>query len=228
MVNHMASEALISMSKIGKCYDPVIGDWALRDLSFSVFRNEYVSICGPSGCGKSTLLSIMGLVDEPSAGMYLLQGKQTKHLSFDQLAMLRRRHLGFIFQSFNLIDHLSNLENVAMPLLLDGRSRDEALESALALCQELGLQGHVNKHPNQISGGQQQRLSIARALINQPDLLLIDEPTGNLDTKNSELVMDLLDQVHDQGSTLVLVTHEEHYSQRAQRQLHILDGQLQS
>lgn len=199
---------------------------ALHDINVTIRQGEFVSIFGPSGCGKSTLLSILGLVDHADQGDYRLVGQSVSTLSATALARLRRQHLGFIFQNFNLVDHLSNLDNIAMPLLFDGKAETTARQRALELLHEFQLAEHATKFPWQLSGGQQQRIAIARALAARPDVLLVDEPTGNLDSKTGALVMDHLLKLHRQGCTLVLVTHEAAFARLADRTLHLLDGRI--
>lgn len=199
---------------------------ALQGVNLEIFDGEYVSISGPSGCGKSTLLSILGLLDAPTSGQYIIGGHDVSNLTVNQRASIRNKHIGFVFQSFNLIDELSVYDNIALPL----RYRDEALSDA-----EIGERvekslvkvdmAHRTQHkPNQLSGGQQQRIAIARALVNNPDILLVDEPTGNLDSKNGDLVMKMLQTLNDEGTTICMVTHDPRYADMASTQLHLLDG----
>ncbi|NRA59856.1 MAG: ABC transporter ATP-binding protein [Psychrobium sp.] len=217
--------SLIKLEAIGKSY----GDTqALQCIDVNIETNEYVSIFGPSGCGKSTLLSILGLVEQSCQGRYLLLDHDVTTLSADQLAILRRRHLGFIFQNFNLIDHLNNIDNIALPLIFDGMPHQQAQHQAQEALNSLNLVQHGTKYPWQLSGGQQQRIAIARALVNNPDILLVDEPTGNLDSRAGDQVMEILDELHRQGSTIVLVTHDEKYASRALRQIVLKDGQVSS
>jgi putative ABC transport system ATP-binding protein len=216
---------LIELIDVSKSYGE---QRVLSDVSFSIEKGEFVSIFGPSGCGKSTLLSILGLVDRIDTGKYLLLGQPVAERSATALAQLRRQHLGFIFQNFNLIDHLSNLDNIAMPLLFDGVNVKQAHQRAYDLLDEFGLAGHAGKFPWQLSGGQQQRIAIARALAARPDVLLVDEPTGNLDSQTGQLVMDHLIRLNRQGCTLVLVTHEHRFATRASRMIQLLDGKILS
>ncbi len=199
---------------------------ALQGVNLEIFDGEYVSISGPSGCGKSTLLTILGLLDAPTSGQYIIGGHDVSNLTVNQRASIRNKHIGFVFQSFNLIDELSVYDNIALPL----RYRDEALsDTEIGERVEKSLvkvdMAHRTQHkPNQLSGGQQQRIAIARALVNNPDILLVDEPTGNLDSKNGDLVMKMLQTLNDEGTTICMVTHDPRYADMASTQLHLLDG----
>ncbi len=200
---------------------------ALRQVSFDILDGEYVAITGPSGSGKSTLMNIIGCLDLPDSGTYELAGKNTKTYSGRQLARLRSTHIGFIFQGFNLLNRLTALENVELPLIYQrvARSRRRAMaEEALDL---VGLGDRMRHRPPQLSGGQQQRVAIARALAAKPSLILADEPTGNLDSRTGHEIMDLFGQLHRQGNTVVLITHDPGIAGRAQRSLRIVDGQIQ-
>ncbi len=200
---------------------------ALAGIYLDIQPGEYVAIAGPSGCGKSTLLSILGLLDSPSEGSYVLNGRQVAQLSFAERARIRNREIGFIFQSFNLIGDLSVFENVELPLTyrndLNAAERKARVHEAL---ERVGM-GHRNRHlPNQLSGGQQQRVAVARALAGHPSVLLADEPTGNLDSRNGEAVMGLLDDLHRAGATICMVTHDERFARCAARTVHIFDGRV--
>ncbi|MEM9103507.1 MAG: ABC transporter ATP-binding protein [Pseudomonadota bacterium] len=201
---------------------------ALRGINLSIYEGDYVSISGPSGCGKSTLLSILGLLDTPTAGEYFIENTSVKSLSLSQAAAIRSEKIGFIFQSFNLIDELSVFENVALPLHyrrtpLLGRE----LKQRVAACLEKVEMSHRSNHkPNQLSGGQQQRIAIARALVSDPAILLVDEPTGNLDSKNGDTVMQMLSKLNAEGTTICLVTHDPRYADMATTRLQLLDGEL--
>ncbi|TVQ41354.1 MAG: ABC transporter ATP-binding protein [Wenzhouxiangella sp.] len=201
---------------------------ALAGLDLDIARGEYLAIEGPSGCGKSTLLSVLGLLDEPSSGEYILAGVPTTEIDAEEQARLRNREIGFIFQSFNLIPEMSVRENVELPLIyrggFDGKARRQAAEEAL---KRVGMDHRADHRPGQLSGGQQQRAAIARALVGQPSLLLADEPTGNLDSESGEQVMDLLGELHDGGTTLVMVTHNPDYAARAGRRLRMQDGRIE-
>jgi putative ABC transport system ATP-binding protein len=191
-------------------------------------QGEYVAIAGPSGCGKSTLLAILGLLDTPSDGTYMLNGHQVANLSLSERARVRNREIGFIFQSFNLIGDLTVFENVELPLIYRGMKAAERRERANAALERVGM-AHRSKHlPSQLSGGQQQRVAVARAVAGQPSILLADEPTGNLDSKNGEAVMDLLRELHRGGATICMVTHDPRYAAHADRSVHLFDGRMSS
>ena len=199
---------------------------ALQGINLEIFDGEYVSISGPSGCGKSTLLTILGLLDAPTSGQYVIGGHDVSNLTVNQRASIRNKHIGFVFQSFNLIDELSVYDNIALPLryrqeALTNAEVEERVKSSLA---KVDMSHRTQHKPNQLSGGQQQRIAIARALVNSPDILLVDEPTGNLDSKNGDLVMKLLQSLNDDGTTICMVTHDPRYADMASTQLHLLDG----
>jgi putative ABC transport system ATP-binding protein len=200
---------------------------AVDGVSLYIDANEYVAISGPSGCGKSTLLSILGLLDKPTEGRYFLKGQDVTELGKDQLAQTRNRQIGFIFQSFNLLEGLSVLENVELPLMyrkdVSARERRERAEAAL---EAVGMGHRKNHHPTQLSGGQQQRVAVARAFVNKPELILADEPTGNLDSESAETVMQLLKAQHTNGATICIVTHDPRYTRDATRTVHLLDGKI--
>jgi putative ABC transport system ATP-binding protein len=197
---------------------------ALSGIHLEIKRGEYISIAGPSGCGKSTLLSILGLLDSPSDGSYWLGGKPVSDLPLSERARIRNREVGFIFQSFNLIGDLSVYENVELPLTYRGMRASERRDRVRAALERVGM-GHRGKHlPSQLSGGQQQRVAVARAVAGDPLILLADEPTGNLDSVNGEAVMELLSELHDQGATICMVTHDQRYASHADRTVHIFDG----
>jgi putative ABC transport system ATP-binding protein len=199
---------------------------ALQGVNLEIFDGDYISISGPSGCGKSTLLTILGMLDAPSSGQYEIVGHEVSQLSVNQRATLRNQLIGFVFQSFNLIDELSVFDNVALPL----RYRQESLtstevETRVNACLEKVQMNHRRQHkPNQLSGGQQQRIAIARALVNNPAVLLVDEPTGNLDSKNGDAVMKMLSDLNKSGTTICMVTHDPRYADMATTKLHLLDG----
>lgn len=201
---------------------------ALQDIELKIQQGEYVAINGPSGCGKSTLLSLMGLLDTPTSGQYLIHGVNTRELSGDQQAELRNLHLGFVFQSFNLIDELSVYDNVALPLTYRDQplSKQEIKDRVVRALSQVGMEHRIAHKPNQLSGGQQQRIAIARALAGEPSILLVDEPTGNLDSKNGDAVMDILSQLNAQGTTICMVTHDPRYASHAKRQIALLDGKI--
>ncbi|KAF7786451.1 putative ABC transport system ATP-binding protein [Pseudoalteromonas rubra] len=199
---------------------------ALRGVNLSINEGEYVSISGPSGCGKSTLLNILGLLDTPTGGRYQIAGNDVSQLSVNQRATLRNKHIGFVFQSFNLIDELNVFDNLALPVKYSEHPLNGTqLKDRIMHCLELVQMTHrIDHQPNQLSGGQQQRIAIARALVNQPDILLIDEPTGNLDSKNGDAVMQMLHDLNAQGTTMCMVTHDPRYADMASRKLFLLDG----
>ena len=200
--------------------------WALREVSLEVKAGEFVAIMGPSGCGKSTLLNILGLLSSPSEGTYMLDGKDVSTLSESDRIKLRKGALGFVFQSFNLIDELNVSENIELPLLYMGVSAKERKEAVKAVIDRVAM-GHRAKHfPAQLSGGQQQRVAIARAVISNPKLILADEPTGNLDSKNGHEVMELLKELHREGTTIVMVTHSQRDASYADRVVNLFDGQI--
>ena len=199
---------------------------ALSGIQLDIFKGEFVSIAGPSGCGKSTLLSILGLLDSPSDGKYLLNGTPVENLTLADRARIRNREIGFIFQSFNLIGDLTVYENVELPLTYRGMPAAERRQRATAALERVGM-GHRAKHlPSQLSGGQQQRVAVARALAGSPSVLLADEPTGNLDSKNGDAVMELLRDLHRAGSTIVMVTHDNRFARSADRTVHLFDGRI--
>ena len=222
----MATDLLINMDNILKVfYTDEIETHALAGVHFSLKQGEYVAISGPSGCGKSTLLSILGLLDSPSGGRYTLNGHEVEDISASDRARIRNREIGFIFQAFNLIGDLTVFENVELPLTYrDGMSKAERKDRVVEALERVGMAHRLKHYPAQLSGGQQQRVAVARALVGKPSILLADEPTGNLDSKNGEAVMKLLQELHDEGSTICMVTHDPHYAEYADRQIHMFDG----
>jgi putative ABC transport system ATP-binding protein len=222
--------ALIELKGITKNYQ--VGETvvhALRGVDLTIDKGEFAAIMGPSGCGKSTLMHTLGFLDRPSAGTYLFHGKPASNLTEDERAVIRNSEVGFIFQSYNLLPRTSVIDNVLMPVYyLAGADMAEARKRALALLEMVGMSHRLDAKPNQLSGGEQQRAAIARALINSPSLILADEPTGNLDTKNSDEVMDLIGELHQQGNTIVMVTHEDDVGARAQRIIRMRDGRVES
>ena len=223
----MTNETLIHLEGLTKVfYTDEVETHALSGIHLDIQKGEYVAISGPSGCGKSTLLSILGLLDSPTGGTYLLNTRQVQNLDLSERARIRNREIGFIFQSFNLIGDLTVFENVELPLTYRGMpaaERKRRVESAL---ERVGM-GHRARHlPGQLSGGQQQRVAVARALVGQPNVLLADEPTGNLDSRNGEAVMDLLQELHRGGATICMVTHDARFARYADRTVQLFDGRV--
>jgi len=221
------SGTLIRLEGVKKVfYTDEVETHALDNINLEIQKGEYVAIAGPSGCGKSTLLSILGLLDTPSDGKYLMHGEPVTNLSLAQRAKVRNREIGFIFQSFNLIGDLTVYENVELPLTYRGMRSADRKQRVLAALERVGM-GHRAKHlPSQLSGGQQQRVAVARAVGGEPAILLADEPTGNLDSKNGEAVMDLLAELHRTGATICMVTHDARYSAHARRTIQLFDGRV--
>ena len=201
---------------------------ALSDIHLEIKGGEYVAIAGPSGCGKTTLLSILGLLDTPSDGTYTLDAEPVANLTASQRARIRNRHIGFIFQAFNLIGDLTVYENVELPLTYRGMAGSERKERVHESLEKVGMSHRVNHYPSQLSGGQQQRVAVARAISGQPLILLADEPTGNLDSTNGNAVMALLEELHSEGATVCMVTHDPRYAHHAERTVHLFDGQVVS
>ncbi len=199
---------------------------ALRGVSIKIQRNEYVAIMGPSGSGKSTLMNLIGCLDTPSKGSYWLNGQLVSELDDDELARIRNKEIGFVFQTFNLLARATSLHNVELPLIYAGIPSDERLERAKESLRSVGMDSRMTHKPNELSGGQRQRVAIARALVNSPSILLADEPTGNLDSQTGVEIMALFDRLHEQGNTIVLVTHEHDIAEYAHRVIHIRDGQV--
>src|SRR5205807_4746512 len=199
---------------------------ALSGIHLNIKKGEYVSIAGPSGCGKSTLLSIIGLLDSPTDGTYVLNSKPVQGLDFSERARIRNQEIGFIFQSFNLIGDLTVYENVELPLTYRNMSSTERKERVQSALEKVGMAHRMRHYPSQLSGGQQQRVAVARALAGKPLILLADEPTGNLDSKNGEAVMELLASLHKEGATICMVTHDPRFAQLADRTVHMFDGRV--
>ena len=222
-----AATPVIKLQSVAKVFlTDEVETHALSDVNLHIAKGEYVSIDGPSGCGKSTLLSILGLLDSASSGEYWLNGQAVADLPAKDRARVRNREIGFIFQSFNLIGDLTVFENVELPLTYRGMPATERRERVVQALERVGM-AHRAKHlPSQLSGGQQQRVAVARAVAGEPALLLADEPTGNLDSKSGESVMDLLHQLHGTGATICMVTHDPRYARHAQRNIHLFDGRV--
>ena len=221
------NEPLIRLDAITKVFfTDEVETHALSGIHLEIQRGEYISIAGPSGCGKSTLLSILGLLDTPTEGAYILNDQQVANLDHAQRSRIRNREIGFIFQSFNLIGDLTVFENVELPLTYRGLSTAERKQRATQALERVGMAHRVNHYPSQLSGGQQQRVAVARALGGRPSILLADEPTGNLDSKNGEAVMDLLRELHREGATICMVTHDPRFARHADRQIHLFDGRV--
>jgi len=220
--------ALISLKDITKTFlTEEIETRALNGINLTINKGEYVSLSGQSGCGKSTLLSLLGLLDSPSTGHYQLEGLDVSSLTRDQRAKIRSERIGFVFQSFNLISDLTVFENVMLPLTYQsGKSKTEMEGKVTQVLEKVEMNHRKNHYPSQLSGGQQQRVAVARALVNDPAIILADEPTGNLDSKNAQAVLQLLDQLHQEGATICMVTHDPASAKRAERCLEMFDGQL--
>lgn len=222
-------DLVIELKDISKIYETEdIETHALSAVSLSIYKGDYISIAGPSGCGKSTLLSILGLLDTPTHGSYKIENEEVSEMNADQAAEIRNEKIGFVFQSFNLIDELTVFENVALPLRYSEQSYQESfITQRVNECLEKVEMSHRASHrTNQLSGGQQQRIAIARAIVANPAILLVDEPTGNLDSKSGDQVMSLLKELNDQGTTIFMVTHDQRYADKAARQVVLSDGKL--
>ncbi|MTG98135.1 MULTISPECIES: ABC transporter ATP-binding protein [Myroides] len=200
----------------------------LKGVNLQIKRGDYVALMGPSGSGKSTLMNILGCLDTPTSGEYTLNGKDVSSLDDDQLADIRNKDIGFVFQTFNLLPRTTSLDNVALPMVYAGKSKEERYERAKEVLGQVGLGDRMDHHSNQLSGGQRQRVAVARALVNHPAIILADEPTGNLDTKTSIEIMNLFDEIHSKGNTVILVTHEEDIAAHAHRIIRLRDGLIES
>lgn len=218
----------VKLTSVDKIYrqEGTVAVQALKDVSLKVAKGEFIAIIGPSGSGKSTLMHILGLLDRPTSGKYELDGLDTSRLSEDDLAKLRNSKIGFVFQSFNLLSRTTALDNVALPLIYSGITKDERLERAKRALEEVGLGDKLFSKPNQLSGGEQQRVAITRSLVNNPDLILADEPTGNLDTKTSQEIMDMFKRLNRKGHTIILITHERDIARQAKRVVRLKDGEV--
>ena len=220
---------IIETSEIAKIYR--MGNQtveALKSVSIEINQGEYVAFMGPSGSGKSTLMNIIGCLDTPSAGTYVLNNNDVSDLTENELAEIRNKEIGFVFQTFNLLPRATSLENVALPLIYAGYGKDDRDEMALQALENVGLGDRADHKPNELSGGQRQRVAIARALVNNPSIILADEPTGNLDTKTSYDIMDLFQQLHDKGNTIIMVTHEDDIAHYAHRIIRLRDGLVET
>jgi len=225
----MSKEPLISFENLRKTY--IMGDTevkALQSASLNIYKNEYVALMGPSGSGKSTLMNLLGCLDTPSSGVYILNGSNVANMGDTELAVVRNKEIGFVFQTFNLLPRLSALENVALPLVYAGVSTAARLKRAAEMLAAVGLKDRMDHKPNELSGGQRQRVAVARALVNNPSIILADEPTGNLDSKTSYEIMQLFEEIHKNGNTIILVTHEPDIAAHAHRIVKLKDGFIES
>jgi putative ABC transport system ATP-binding protein len=224
----MSEEAIIKLDKLVRNFrlgKQVIK--VLKEISLKIDRNEYVALMGPSGSGKSTLMNILGCLDTPTSGDYWLNKQLVSALSDDELAEIRNKEIGFVFQTFNLLPRATALDNVALPLIYAGFSKKEREERASEVLEQVGLGDRMKHKPNELSGGQRQRVAVARAIVNRPSIILADEPTGNLDSKTSYEIMALFDEIHKNGNTIILVTHEEDIAQHAHRIIRLKDGEVE-
>jgi putative ABC transport system ATP-binding protein len=227
IMNTTTTQPLINMKNIHRIFSTEeVETHALSGVHLEIREGDYVSIAGPSGCGKSTLLSIMGLLDSPTDGEYFLKGQDVARLSMSERARIRNREAGFIFQSFNLIGDLTVWENVELPLTYRSMPAAERKKRVTEVLEKVAMSHRKNHYPAQLSGGQQQRVAVARALVSNPSILLADEPTGNLDSKNGEAVSDLLRDLHRDGATICIVTHDPRYAEHAERTIHLFDGRV--
>lgn len=225
----MNKETLIDITDIKKYYH--VGNVvvkALDGVSVQIHRNEYVAIMGPSGSGKSTLMNMLGCLDTPTSGSYVLNGTDVSRLEDDRLAEIRNKEIGFVFQTFNLLPRYSALENVVLPLIYAGITKQERIEMAKDAIEKVDLTDRMEHKPNELSGGQRQRVAVARALVNNPSIILADEPTGNLDSKTSIDIMNLFEDIYKQGNTIIVVTHEEDIARHARRIIRLRDGKIES
>lgn len=222
-------EAVIEIRDLTKIY--VMGNQkliALNSVSFDIYRNDYIALMGPSGSGKSTLMNLIGCLDSPTSGEYYLNHTNVSQMTDNELAYIRNKEIGFVFQTFNLLPKISSLDNVAIPLIYAGLGKKERLEKAAYALEQVGLVDRMSHKPNELSGGQRQRVAIARAIVNNPSIILADEPTGNLDTKTSIEVMEIFNDIHQKGNTVVLVTHEPDIAEYAWRVLNLRDGKIEN
>lgn len=226
----MENKAVINLQQIVKSYDMGTAEQvhALRGVSLTIKRNEYVAIMGPSGSGKSTLMNIIGCLDTPTSGLYEFNGVNVSEMNDNQLAKIRNKEIGFVFQTFNLLPRSNALHNVELPLIYAGVSSSDRRHRAVEALSHVGLQDRITHKPNELSGGQRQRVAVARALVTKPSIILADEPTGNLDSKTGDEIMNLFELIHEQGNTVILVTHEEYIAEHAHRIIRIRDGVIAS
>lgn len=218
---------MISLRNIYKTYN--MGEnyvYALSDISLDIAAHEFVAIVGPSGSGKSTLMNILGCLDTPTSGSYMLDGNEINGMSDNELAVIRNTRIGFIFQGFNLLKKLNSIENVELPLVYQGISQKERHRRSIEALEAVGLGERIKHTPNELSGGQQQRVAIARALVSNPPILLADEPTGNLDSKSGQEIMNIMHDLHEKGNTIILITHDNNIAMQAERVIRIIDGQI--
>ena len=223
------AESLISITNIKR--DFPLGNeivYVLKGIDLEIKKGEYVALMGPSGSGKSTLMNILGCLDTPTSGTYILNGKHVSEMQDDELAGIRNKEIGFVFQTFNLMTRTTALDNVALPMVYAGYSKSERIERASEVLKQVGLDDRMDHKPNQLSGGQRQRVAVARALVNKPSIILADEPTGNLDSKTSVEIMNLFNEIHANGNTVILVTHEEEIAAYAHRIIRLRDGIIES
>lgn len=217
-IQHIRKEYIMGREKI----------FALKDVSINIDKNEYVALMGPSGSGKSTLMNILGCLDSPTGGEYVLNGTNVSRMTDDELAHVRNKEIGFVFQTFNLLPRLSALENVALPMIYAGLNKTDRTARAEQVMDMVGLKDRMHHKPNELSGGQRQRVAIARALVNNPSIILADEPTGNLDTKTSYEIMNIFEEINKKGNTVILVTHEEDIAKHAKRIVRLRDGLVET
>jgi putative ABC transport system ATP-binding protein len=223
------AKTLIKITNIKR--DFVLGNeivYVLKGIDLVINKGEYVALMGPSGSGKSTLMNLLGCLDTPTSGSYILNGKDVSQMRDDELAEIRNKEIGFVFQTFNLLPRTTALDNVALPMIYAGHSKTERRERATEVLKQVNLADRMDHQPNQLSGGQRQRVAIARALVNNPSIILADEPTGNLDSKTSEEIMALFGEIHKNGNTVILVTHEEEIAEHAHRIIRLRDGMVES
>lgn len=217
----------VVLKKVNKIYlSGEVSFQALKNINLEIKKGEFVAIIGASGSGKSTLMNLIGLLDHPTSGTYILDGQDTSHLKQDSAAKIRNQKIGFVFQSFNLLPRTTSLDNVALPLIYAGASSLERKERAKITLEQVGLGEKLESRPNQLSGGQQQRVAIARALVNNPELILADEPTGNLDTKSGEEIMHIFKSLNKEGKTIIMITHETNIAKNAKRIIRLKDGEI--